>query len=146
MNDTLFENLGKHPRRARKFASRVSAFSNGPGFNVDHLANNPFWTRVGEATVIDLSTSTGEAMIAITTKIPRLTIIVQDLPSLVAEHLMPLPKLQGRSRPLAHDFCDKQFIKEAGVVLHNWSEQDCCRILRALVPALKPRARIVGNE
>ena len=70
MSDTLFEHLGKHARRARKFARVVSASSNGPGFYVDHLAEIPFWTSIGEATAVDLSTSTGEAMIAITTKIP----------------------------------------------------------------------------
>ena len=32
------------------------------------------------------------------------------------------------------------------MVLHNWPEQDCYRILRALVPALKLGARIIFSE
>ena len=32
------------------------------------------------------------------------------------------------------------------MALHNWPEQDYCRILGEIVPALKPGARIIFNE
>jgi hypothetical protein len=51
---------------------------------------------------------------------------------------------------MAHDFFTPQTVV-ADVyllrwILHNWSDKYCMRILRALIPALKPGARVVVNE
>jgi hypothetical protein len=51
----------------------------------------------------------------------------------------------------AHDFFAEQPVHGADIyflkqVLHDWPDRDCERIVRALVPALKPGARIVLCE
>ena len=52
---------------------------------------------------------------------------------------------------MAHDFFTEQPVVGADVyyfrwILHDWSDKYCTRILKALIPALKPGARIVLSE
>ncbi len=90
-------------------------------------------------------------MIALTTRLPHITAVVQDLPNPIAKHIVPPAKTEERIRFMVHDFFNKQPVMGADLylfrlVLHNWSDEDCVRILRALVPALKSGARVVVNE
>jgi len=52
---------------------------------------------------------------------------------------------------MAHDFLTEQPVKNADVyffrwIFHNWSDKYSIQILRALIPALKPGARVVIND
>lgn len=52
---------------------------------------------------------------------------------------------------MAHDFITPQPIHGADVyifrwIFHNWSDKYCVRILKNLIPALKPGAKIVVND
>lgn len=56
-----------------------------------------------------------------------------------------------RVRYMVHDFFSEQPIRGADVyffraIFHNWSDGYTVRILRRLVPALKPGARIIIQE
>jgi hypothetical protein len=83
-------------------------------------------------------------MIALTQKYPSLNCVVQDLPSTIESRLAK----EGRVKFMAHDFFEPQPVKNADVyffrwIFHNWSDGYCIRILRALIPALKPQAAIL---
>jgi hypothetical protein len=57
---------------------------------------------------------------------------------------------ESRISFMPHDFFNTQPVT-ADVyllrwILHNWSDKYCVRMLRALIPALKPGAKIVVNE
>lgn len=63
--------------------------------------------------------------------------------------------MAGRVQYMVHDFLQEQpaATRSGGVdvfllrsVLHNWSDQCAVRILRNLIPALKPGARIIVND
>lgn len=54
---------------------------------------------------------------------------------------------------MVHDFTEKQPPTIAGVdvfllraILHNWSDKCAVRILRNLIPAMKPGAKVVIND
>ena len=52
---------------------------------------------------------------------------------------------------MSHDFFTQQPVKNADVYLirwclHNWSDEYSIKILRALIPALKPGARVLVND
>lgn len=65
-----------------------------------------------------------------------------------------LGDVAGRVTFMEHNFFDAQPPLNAGAyfirqVLHNWSDHDCVRILKALVPALeqcRPRTPLLINE
>lgn len=98
--------------------------------------------------------STGHASIALARQYPNLTFIVEYLPEIAAqgpEHLASQedsPSLSGRISYKAHSFFDPQPIQDADIyllrnVMHNWSDDDCTRILTHMVQILKPGARIL---
>lgn len=52
---------------------------------------------------------------------------------------------------VAHDFLTEQPVHGADAyffrcIFHNWSDKYCIQILRNLIPALKPGAKIVIND
>ena len=98
--------------------------------------------------------STGHTSVALARKFPDLTFVVEDLPEVVAEgpeYLSSLDDardLKPRVSYRAHSFFDPQPVQDADVymlrmILHNWSFDDCVRILSRLVQTLKPGARII---
>lgn len=74
---------------------------------------------------------------------PNLELIVQDsLTMLSSASQNDFSDLNGRVTFMPHDFFTKQPVSGAAAYLlryitHNWSDEDCIRIFRALVPALE---------
>lgn len=86
-------------------------------------------------------------------KFPSLSFIVQDLEPVVraAEKQPQAVELADRVKFQTHDFLTEQPVHGADVyffrwILHNWSDKYCVKILRNLIPALKPGAKIVLND
>ncbi len=83
---------------------------------------------------------------------PALKLIVQDRPDVIeAAKESELPKdLIGKVEFMAHDFFTEQPV-EADVYLfryifHNWPDAYAVKILRQLVPVLRPGVRVVVND
>lgn len=60
-------------------------------------------------------------------------------------------ELTGRVKFMEHDFFKEQPVHGADVyffrwIFHNWSDKYSIKILRSLIPALKPGARVVIND
>jgi hypothetical protein len=79
---------------------------------------------------------------------PNLKCVVQDLPGLESSFDAAVPKeLSSRVTYQAHDFFQPQ-AQVADVyffshILMDWQDEYAIRILRALLPSLKPGARVV---
>ena len=82
--------------------------------------------------------------------------MVQDLAATTAEigpaasYLLP-EDVKERVTLLEHDFFETRPVHEADAYLfrfvaHNWSDEYCLRILRALVPVLRPGKKVVVND
>ncbi|KAK5170320.1 uncharacterized protein LTR77_004907 [Saxophila tyrrhenica] len=143
---SFYLHMAKEPERVRQFGSAMSGFAKGRGHSLDHLVNNFPWGELGSGTVVDLGGgATGGAAFAIGEKYPDLNLIVQDLPDTVAG-AEEKPGVNVKFQ--AHSFFDEQPVKGADVYMsrwcfHNWSDKYCTKILNALIPALKPGARIL---
>lgn len=83
---------------------------------------------------------------------PKLRFIVQDLPNQEAIFDARVPSvLWFRISFQAHDFFAPQPVKDADVyllssVLHDWSDELAAKILRQLLPTMKPNSRILLFE
>lgn len=83
---------------------------------------------------------------------PTINCIVEDSPDVVVQGQEGLPAdLRGRISFQAHDFFQEQPVKGADVyllrlVLHDWSDKYSKMIIKALIPALKPGAKVVIND
>ncbi|GMF93149.1 unnamed protein product [Aspergillus oryzae] len=126
----FFSHLAEQSDRKRQFAGFMRSMARSQGTDVEKLAEGWDWAALGQACVVD------------------------DLPEVVAEgpgylsYLDDAQDLKSRIGYRAHSFFDPQPVQDADVymlrmILHNWSFDDCVRILSRLVQTLKPGARII---
>jgi hypothetical protein len=138
--------------RVERFAAAMSLFSKGPGYSPKWLLENYPWDLIGAGTVVDIGGSNGEYSIPIVQKFPEMKCIIQDLPGVISKAEAGLPsELKDRATLMVHDFFQPQPVKGADVyllrwILHDWSDKYAIRILRALIPALEKRSKIVVHE
>ncbi|PYH75474.1 putative Sterigmatocystin 8-O-methyltransferase [Aspergillus uvarum CBS 121591] len=109
------------------------------------------WSQLGAGPVVDIGGSRGQVAVAVASKFPALNFVVQDLESTIAGAECDLPpEVADRVSFMAHDFFQEQSVVASTYflrwILHNWSDKYCIKILRALIPALRPRAGVIVNE
>lgn len=148
----FFTTLSKDQDRMRRFASAMSVMKNVPGFQPSAALEGYDLAAFGEATVVDVGGSKGDFALALTELHPNISVIVQDVPSVVEEGRKMLTERPGLALTFQeHDFFETQPVKNADayflrMILHDWPDERCLCILRGLVPALKPGARILIND
>ena len=150
--DGLFQELAKFPERAERFAGAMSfrATAASKGDDASHLLDGYPWNELGTCTIVDVGGSHGTASIALAQRFPNLKCIVQDLPGTIAGCSIP-PELEGRLEYMAHDFFTEQPVKGAEIyffrrIFHDWSDGYAARILRCLIGALKPGAKVLIQD
>ncbi|OTA59190.1 S-adenosyl-L-methionine-dependent methyltransferase [Hypoxylon sp. EC38] len=151
-NKSIYEVLSEFPERARRFGNAMRSFTKGTGFELSHIVNNFPWGDIKNGTVVDVGGSQGFVSIAIARKYPSLSFVVQDVEPVIvaAEKDVPVD-LADRIKFMTHDFLTEQPVLGADVyffrwIFHNWSDKYSIQILRNLIPALKPGAKIVVND
>ncbi|KAI9687146.1 MAG: hypothetical protein M1822_002557 [Bathelium mastoideum] len=147
----MYQYHAKHPAMAKRFAGAMSTFTKGYGLSVDHIVNGFPWSSLGHGTVVDVGGASGHIAVAIAKATNDLQLVVQDLPEIINGAREPMsPVIAHRIRFMEHDFFKDQPVK-ADVyffrqIFHNWSDEFCIKILRALIPALKAGSRILIND
>ncbi|KAI1074715.1 sterigmatocystin 8-O-methyltransferase [Whalleya microplaca] len=109
------------------------------------------WKAAGKVKVVDMGGSGGYDATALARKFPDLNIVVQDLPKVQPVFEANLPEdVKDRVSFVAHDFFKPQPIQADiyifKLILHDWPDHESAQILRALIPALKPGARVIIFE
>ncbi|KAK6956708.1 hypothetical protein Daesc_001987 [Daldinia eschscholtzii] len=151
---TYFEVLKNDEARAARFSGAMRHFAEGADGDVERMVASYPWDALDteKAVLIDIGGGTGGAARAIATNTQHLQLVVQDLPGPVTKgaELLP-PTLGSRIVFEAHDFFEAQ--PRQGVdafflryILHNWSDKNAVRILKALVPGMKHGTRVLINE
>jgi 6-hydroxytryprostatin B O-methyltransferase len=83
---------------------------------------------------------------------PELSFVVQDLENAIASGVDALPPaLQGRVQFEVHDMFQPQTRQGVDVfylrhILHDWPDDWAVKILRNLVPALRPDSRVIISD
>ncbi|KIW08680.1 uncharacterized protein PV09_00631 [Verruconis gallopava] len=148
----MFAVMGADPVRAKRFGGAMVSLTGGEGYEPQYLVDNYDWEGLGEATVVDVGGSFGFICVALAKKYPKLKFVVQDLPKVVANGPEKIPpEFADRIKFEAHDFYTEQTQKGADVfffrwICHNQSDKYGVKMLKALIPALKPGARIVISD
>ncbi|KAI1410075.1 S-adenosyl-L-methionine-dependent methyltransferase [Hypoxylon sp. FL1857] len=150
----MYHFFSEHPERAERFAAAMRFFTERPGLEPHHVVDNYPWNEIREGgTIVDVGGSHGIICIELARRFKGLRFVVQDLDEPVirdAERQRPA-ELADRVKYMVHDFFTEQPVHGADVyflraVLHNWSDKYAVNILRNLIPALKPGAKIILNE
>ncbi|KAL9619121.1 MAG: hypothetical protein Q9160_006210 [Pyrenula sp. 1 TL-2023] len=148
----VFRALASMHDRAMTFADAMQWHAMLPGFSIEYLVEAFPWSSCGETTVVDVGGGQGHVSHALIERNATVNCVVQDVPDAVSRAQTNLPEhAEGRIRFLAHDFFQEQPVKRADVyllrlILHDWSDKYSKMIIRALIPALKPGAKIVIND
>ncbi|KAI1427098.1 S-adenosyl-L-methionine-dependent methyltransferase [Xylaria sp. FL1777] len=151
-DQSIYVEFSKFPERARRFGNAMRSFTEGTGFELDHIVNNFPWGDLKEGTVVDVGGSQGFASFAIARKFPSVTCVVQDLEPVISAAEEEIPaELADRVKFMTHDFFKEQPVSGADVyffrwIFHNWSDKYSIEILKKHIPALKPGAKIVIND
>ena len=130
----------------------MEAFGDGINISPAGLVKGFSWAVLGTSTVVNIGGSNGFVSMAITKIYPNLSFVVQDRSEVIeAVKEGNIPREIGdRLKFMAHDFFTEQPIV-ADVYLfryifHNWPDTYAIRILRQLIPALRPGAKILIND
>lgn len=150
--DSYFVEIAKSPDRVKKFADAMSFFDKMPGFETSHVIEAFDWSSLADGLVIDVGGSHGAFALEIVKTNPSIRVIVQDLPEVI-DSARDAGKHNMSNRVVfeAHDFFEEQILQDADVyffrmIFHDWSDTYCIRILRSLIPALKPEVKILIND
>lgn len=149
--ESLFNQLGKDPKRAQRFADGMKFLQSAPQFDHSHLFSDLRWEETGSPNLmVDIGGSHGSISAKLLRKFPAMRCVVEDLPEMIADASIP-PDLEGRLELRPHNFFTEQPVKNADVyflrsILHDWSDKYAVLILRNLIPALKDGAKIIINE
>lgn len=145
--DPIFTFLGAHPDRARRFAGAMSSTSKS---GLALLAQSYPWETTN--LVVDVGGSQGHVSAYLAEKFINTHFVVQDLQEVVREQTYKIPsKVADRVELMAHDFFTEQPVKNADVyfiryILHNWSDDYSKKILRNIIPVMKPGSKIVIQD
>jgi len=152
---TFWEYYAKHPEKAQRFAGAMTFLAKKPGREKEFLIDSVDWAAslsppesTGHGTIVDVGGSHGGIALALAERLPSAKLVVQDVPNVISGALKDAnPSVEFQ----VHDFLKAQPVIGADVyilrqILHDWSDKHCRTILAALIPALKPGARIVIND
>ncbi|KAI1106322.1 S-adenosyl-L-methionine-dependent methyltransferase [Jackrogersella minutella] len=154
--DTFWEWMNKSPELQQRFHQAMAGGSGDGGSAVHRRLQSdvrayPWVEKLGaKATVVDVGGGSGHFARALALAHPDFSITVQDR----AEAFSDSAKRDDRPSNLnfqEHDFFTPQPLKGADVyflrhIIHDWPHTEALKILRALLPALKPGARVLISE
>ncbi|EEH45053.2 uncharacterized protein PADG_01203 [Paracoccidioides brasiliensis Pb18] len=144
-NDGIGEKKGWRAKNFVEFMRYVKEI-----FHLEDVVLESYdWKAAGKAAVV--GGSAGHDAVVLARHFPDLNIIVQDLPKVRPVFEADLPSdLKSRVSFMEHDFFQPQPVQADiyvfKMILHDWPDHEAARILRALVPALKPGARVILFE
>jgi hypothetical protein len=173
--EPMFVTFGKDPKRAKRMGGAMASLTGGEGYEVAHFVDNYDLSDVDKrsGTFVDMGGSHGFVCVDLAKKWKNINFVVQDLPRTVDTAPDPVcseGSVAARIRLQAHDFFKEQIVKDADGtytwvqheiplynankkqvyffrwIIHNYSTPYAVTILKNLVPALKPGARVVIND
>lgn len=154
--EPMFVTFGKDESRAKRMGRAMASLTGGEGYEVRFFVDTYDFSEVDatRGTFVDIGGSHGFVCADLARKWNGMKFVVQDLPKTVASAPNPVcedVQVSERVEFMAHDFFTTQRVKGADVyyfrwIMHNYSTPYAVKILKNLVPALKPGARIIIND
>ncbi|KAF2272524.1 sterigmatocystin 8-O-methyltransferase [Westerdykella ornata] len=151
LKEPLYERLAMDSKLAARFGASMSAMgSNNPALAISHIERSHDWESLGNGLVVDVGGSHGAVAVELASKHKNLRFISQDLEATI-DSAPPLPDtVADRVKLMVHDFFTPQPVEADAYIFrwifHNWSDKYAAQILQALIPALKPGARILVQD
>lgn len=149
---SFYDFIQSDPVRVRRFGKTIQQVLQQPASSIKHIQPGFDWDSLGNATVVDVGGHIGYCAVAIAQSAPKLRLIVQDRPEVVAMAEDPKTSvvpadLQDRVSFEAHDFYTPQktpanvyFYRKT---LLNHTDKYATKIIQALSPILESGNRLL---
>ncbi|KAL9116310.1 MAG: hypothetical protein Q9187_007166 [Circinaria calcarea] len=151
----IFQYFEHHPDRQERFGMAMKSLSlpGGP-YDAANVPKTFDFKKLGEATVVDVGGSKGHVSAAIAEANPTLKFVIQDYAGTLATGEEELsPELKPRFEFMPFDFFkpqppmhEKNPVYFLRFILHDWHDDNCIKILRNIIPALKDGSTLLINE
>lgn len=148
----MYEYFEENQQSRERFSNLMTYVSKMDAMSNTYVAAGFDWSSLGQVKIVDVAGNMGHCSVAIAKANPQATIVVQDLPAIIKRATDPstcvIPEdLRSRFEFMVHDFYTPQPV-EADVyflrmIMHDYSDRYCIKILRPLVKSLKPGGRII---
>ncbi|EGO53015.1 hypothetical protein NEUTE1DRAFT_105963 [Neurospora tetrasperma FGSC 2508] len=158
--EPMFVTFGKDPARARRMGKAMVSLTGGEGYEISYLLDvegggydfSEIDAKGG--TFVDVGGSHGFVDVDLAKKYRNMKFVVQDTAKTVESAPKPIcedEQVAGRIELMPHDFFQEQPTKDADVyffrwIMHNYSTPYAVKLLKNLIPALKPGARVIIND
>ncbi|EKG17449.1 O-methyltransferase family 2 [Macrophomina phaseolina MS6] len=152
--DVFYSYLEKHPERARRAGGAFRAMNKHTLSGPADFTSSRLWQDldVPGKLLVDVGGNMGHVSQQTAKDTKNLSFLIEDLPDtcIFGENELAA-EFHGRITCKPHDFFQDQPIKGADVyfmrmILHDWPDKYCIRILEKLVPALKDGSKVVCCE
>ncbi|KAJ6440118.1 sterigmatocystin 8-O-methyltransferase [Purpureocillium lavendulum] len=106
------------------------------------------WKAAGKISVVDIGGSGGHDAVVLAENFPDLSVTVQDLGEVKPAFEANVPaELKSRVQFQEHSFFNLQPLQAdvylLKLILHDWPEAECIKILRGLVPVMRPGTKVL---
>ncbi|KUI59276.1 6-hydroxytryprostatin B O-methyltransferase [Cytospora mali] len=148
----MYKFLSDYPERSIRFAHMMKSFTEGRAFDLKYITDFYPWEQHSGGTIVDVGGSQGFVCVALARKFPSISFVVQDLEPVIEDAQKNVPSdVADRVSFMVHDFFTPQPVVGADVyffrwIFHNWSDKYSIKILRSLIPALKPAAKVIISD
>ena len=151
-NGSFYDFIQSDPVRTRRFGKTIQQVLQQPASSLKHIQPGFDWVSLGDGTVVDVGGHIGYCAVGIAEAAPKLRLIVQDRPEVVAIAEDPktsaIPaELHDRISFEAHDFftpqktrADVYFYRKT---LLNHTDKYATQIIQALSPMLEAGNRLL---
>ncbi|KAF1985397.1 S-adenosyl-L-methionine-dependent methyltransferase [Aulographum hederae CBS 113979] len=144
MEEDVFSWMARDQELMTRFAGMMRAHMETEGHGVELFVKGFDWEGVGGGTVVDVGGGFGHISITLAKEFPKLSFVVQDLPSVIPEAEVQCPAdVKDRVSFQVHDFWHENPVKDAEIyilksVLHDWNDVDSTKLIKNILPAMKP--------
>ncbi|PTB40951.1 uncharacterized protein TrAFT101_006102 [Trichoderma asperellum] len=148
-----FDFIQQDQEFSKRYNLAMQAHGSGEGYSMETVVKGYPWEKLPQdGTVVDMGGNQGYISFALAEAFPNLSFIVQDTAGMrTAETIGKVPaELQSRVQLTTHDFFTPQPVVAAAyffrMIFHGFSDKYCLQILRALIPSLRPGAKVIIND
>lgn len=139
------------PERAMRFVNAMKALEHIPGNGIHDVPNAYDWASLGEAYIVNLGGSRGQAAIELARKFENVKLLVQDSATVIQGAESEIPKeLHGRVEFMKHELFEPQTVKAQvyffRLVLRNLGDNYAVQVLKAQIPVLEPGSKILIQD
>ncbi|KAI9036271.1 S-adenosyl-L-methionine-dependent methyltransferase [Aspergillus affinis] len=149
--NTFWQHLENNTADQERFSKAFTYEASTQHLEIQTVLEGFDWESLGDGTVVDVGGFQGLISRQIARHFPRLQVIVQDYEVHCQQGQESLPaELKDRMKFQVHDMfqpqspiSDRTAVYFLRFILHDWSDKYACKILQAILPAMKPGDRIV---